>query len=60
MKGLRSHVVKAYYSYMVDIALMFGADNKTAVKKELLKVVRFEMKLANVSRILRLQLYTTF
>lgn len=49
MRGLRSHIVKAYFSYMVDTALMFGAENATLVRKELLRTLRFEMALANIS-----------
>lgn len=39
--------MQAYYDYMVDIAIMFGADKERA-KEELLDVLEFETSLANV------------
>lgn len=47
IKGLEDKIVKAYYDYMVDIAVLFGADRKVA-EKELLESLQFEIKLANV------------
>lgn len=40
--------MKAYYSYSVDMAVLFGADRDRA-EKELKQCVEFEMALANVS-----------
>ena len=47
-KGLSHKLVSAYYSYMVDIAVLFGADRDRATS-ELMDSLNFEMKLANVS-----------
>ncbi|KAJ8954561.1 hypothetical protein NQ318_000795 [Aromia moschata] len=49
-KGLDDKIVGAYYNYMVDIAVLFGADRDRAVR-ELRESLEFEMKLANVSKI---------
>lgn len=46
-KGLNDKLVKAYYDYMVDIAVLFGADRGVA-SKDLSESLDFEMKLANV------------
>lgn len=51
IKGLDDKLVKAYYDYMIDIAVIFGAERARA-EKELGESLRFEMKLANVNRIL--------
>lgn len=40
-------LVQAYYDYMVDIAVLFGAD-KAQAKEQLLQSLEFEMALANV------------
>lgn len=48
-KGLDDKIVSAYYNYMVDIAVLFGADRDRAVR-ELRESLEFEMKLANVSK----------
>ena len=47
-KGLEDKIVKAYYEYMVDIAVIYGADRSRA-ERELMESLEFEMKLANVS-----------
>lgn len=47
-KGHDDKIVQAYYSYMVDVAVIYGADRKAA-EKELLDSLNFEMALANVS-----------
>lgn len=47
IKGFNEKLVKAYYDYMVDIAVIFGADREKA-KTELRESLEFEMKLANV------------
>lgn len=49
IKGMEDKIVKAYYDYMVDIAVLFGA-KKDVAKKELLDSLLFEMKLGNVSK----------
>lgn len=46
-KGLEDKIVKAYYEYMVDIAVIYGADRSRA-ERELMESLEFEMKLANV------------
>ncbi|KAJ8929212.1 hypothetical protein NQ314_018091 [Rhamnusium bicolor] len=45
-KGLDDKIVRAYYNYMVDIAVLFGADRDSAVR-ELRESLDFEIKLAN-------------
>ncbi|XP_066143642.1 neprilysin-2 isoform X1 [Euwallacea fornicatus] len=47
-KGMNEKLVKAYYNYMVDIAVLFGAERERATK-ELMDSLEFEMKLANIS-----------
>ncbi|KAK5647015.1 hypothetical protein RI129_005479 [Pyrocoelia pectoralis] len=48
VKGIDDKLVRAYYDYMVDIAVIFGA-NKDAAKKDLKESLEFEIKLANIS-----------
>ncbi|XP_032593275.1 neprilysin-2 isoform X3 [Drosophila grimshawi] len=48
MKGFNETLVTAYYDYMVDIAVLFGA-NKDQAKTQLLTSLEFEMALANIS-----------
>lgn len=48
VKGITDKVVAAYYSYMVDMAVLFGAD-RTKAETELKESLDFEMALANVS-----------
>ncbi|XP_017046056.1 neprilysin-2 isoform X1 [Drosophila ficusphila] len=48
VKGFNETLVKAYYDYMVDIAVLFGA-NRELAKTELLSSLEFEMALANIS-----------
>jgi neprilysin len=48
VKGITDKVVSAYYSYMVDLAVLFGADRSKA-ETELKESLEFEMALANVS-----------
>lgn len=50
IKGFDDKLVRAYYDYMIDIAVLFGADKNRAIR-ELKQVVEFEMQLANVSTI---------
>lgn len=40
--------LKAYHRYMTQIAILLGADDKTA-EAELEEVIKFEVQLANVS-----------
>jgi membrane metallo-endopeptidase-like protein 1 len=47
-KGMDEKIVKAYYSYMVDIAVILGADKEYA-EKELNASLAFEMQLSNIS-----------
>lgn len=46
--GLDNEIVTAYYEYMVDVAVIFGADRSRA-EKEMKDSLEFEMQLANVS-----------
>lgn len=48
VKGMNEKIVTAYYKYMVDIAVIFGAQRETAMK-ELKESLEFEMALANIS-----------
>lgn len=45
--GLQHSHVKAYLDFMVDVAVIFGAD-RTDAEYELLESLRFEMELAKV------------
>lgn len=47
VRGLNDTVVKAYYDYMVDMAVLFGAKREVA-KEELYQSLQFEISLANV------------
>lgn len=47
-KGFEDKIVKSYYEYMVDMAVIYGANRKRA-ERELMESLEFEMKLANVS-----------
>lgn len=47
-KGHEDKIVQAYYSYMVDVAVIYGAD-RNAAQKELMDSLNFEMALANVN-----------
>ncbi|XP_076754338.1 M13 family metallopeptidase neprilysin 2 isoform X2 [Xylocopa sonorina] len=47
-KGFEDKIVQAYYSYMVDIAVILGA-NKSEAEMQLRDSLQFEMDLANIS-----------
>ncbi|XP_046742992.1 neprilysin-2 isoform X2 [Diprion similis] len=47
-KGPEDKIVKAYFEYMVDIAVILGADEDRA-RRELSDSLEFEIKLANIS-----------
>lgn len=47
MKGTTDKYVRAYFNFMVDAAIIFGA-NETNAKSELLDVLHFEIELAKV------------
>ncbi|CAL1682614.1 unnamed protein product [Lasius platythorax] len=47
-KGFDEKIVQAYYNYMVDIAVILGA-NPDRARKELKESLEFEIKLANIS-----------
>lgn len=53
INGLNDRTVKAYYSFMVDNAIIFGA-NKSRAEMELKESLEYEIKLANVSEIQKL------
>lgn len=57
LRGIDDGVVKAYYDYMVDVAVIFGADKERA-KKEFLEALQFETSLANVCR--KMHILSTF
>ncbi|CAB3363322.1 Hypothetical predicted protein [Cloeon dipterum] len=48
IKGFEDKVVTAYYSYLVDLAVLYGAERSRA-ETEIKESVMFEMKLANIS-----------
>lgn len=48
MEGFDDESVSAYYSYQVDVAVLFGADRFEA-ELQMKEVLNFEMALANVS-----------
>lgn len=48
MKGLDDPIVKGYHEYMVDVAVILGADRTTATE-QLYESLLFEIALANVS-----------
>lgn len=58
LKAFNDTLVKAYYEYLVDVAVIFGAERLRA-QRELKEVVEFEIKLANV-RITKLNFQTAF
>lgn len=47
-KGLNDKIVKAYSEYMVDMAVIYGAERERA-ERELMDSLNFEIALANVS-----------
>lgn len=47
VKGIEDTNVKAYYDFMVDAAVIFGA-NKSIAERELLDSLKFEIELAKV------------
>ncbi|XP_033212567.1 neprilysin-2-like [Belonocnema kinseyi] len=49
VKGLNDSMVIAYFDYMVDIAVLFGADRKNA-REELKESLNFEINLAMISQ----------
>ncbi len=48
MKGLGEPDVQAYFEYMMDVAVLMGAD-PAAAKDEMMEVLFFEMAIANIS-----------
>ena len=50
VEGLSNERIQAYFSYMVDVAEILGA-NKDQAKKELSDVLKFEIEMAKVSNL---------
>ncbi|XP_037040793.1 neprilysin-2 isoform X2 [Bradysia coprophila] len=48
IKGLEDKIVKAYYEYQVDMAVIYGAERSRA-ERELMESLEFEIALANIS-----------
>lgn len=48
INGMNNTIVQAYFSYMVDMAVLFGA-NRNNAEKEMRESLDFEIALANVS-----------
>lgn len=46
--GIEDKVVRGYYDYMVDMAVIYGAD-RTRAEREMRDVIDFEISVANVS-----------
>lgn len=59
LRGLGDSVVQAYFEYMVDLAIIFGADGDRA-KEELLDVLQFEINIANVCKLFNIKLDPIF
>lgn len=51
LQGLENPRVHAYYRFMHDVAILFGAAAKNSSERELRDVIQFEMELAKVSTI---------
>lgn len=49
MKGVEDPIVKAYHEYMVDLAVILGAE-RTRAEAELFESLNFEIALANVHK----------
>lgn len=47
INGLDDDAVKAYYKFMVENAIVFGA-NRSQAENEMKEALEFEIKLANV------------
>jgi membrane metallo-endopeptidase-like protein 1 len=47
IKGFEDEIVQAYYNYMVDMAVIYGAERFNA-ELDMKDVINFEMALANV------------
>lgn len=52
MEGITDPIVQAYYKYMLDVAVVLGA-NRTRAESELRPALEFEIELAKVQNILR-------
>lgn len=48
IQGFAHRIVDGYYKYMIEIAVVFGADRNRAAE-ELKQSLQFEIDLANVS-----------
>lgn len=48
INGLDDDAVKAYFKFMVENAIIFGA-NRTEAESEMMEALELEFKLANVS-----------
>lgn len=46
---MNSSIVQSYYSYQVDMAVIFGA-NRGFAENEMMKSLEFEFDLANVKK----------
>lgn len=50
--GVDDKITKWYQNIMVNISIIYGA-NRTTAERDYLKVLQFEMQLANVSRLVK-------
>jgi len=48
LKDSSAEVLQAYHKYMSEVAVLLGA-NKSTAPFELLKIIEFEIEIANVS-----------
>ena len=53
-QGLSNELVQEYFSFMVDVAVILGA-NQNQAEKELSEVLRFEIEMAKVSPLNKIQ-----
>ena len=54
VKGISNELVQEYFSFMIDLAVILGA-NQNQAEKELSEVLRFEIEMAKVSPLNKIQ-----
>lgn len=58
IQGIDNKISKAYYEYMIDIAVLLGAE-KADARSELSQSLQFEIQLANVSETQHIEICNT-
>lgn len=56
LKDSSAEALQAYHKYMTEVAVLLGADKSTA-PYELLKIIEFEIEMANVSKLYTISFY---